>query len=74
MKSEVENKHFFFRQIKEFDTFIQEYMHTYTYMCIDIYGSSALQTDSLPSEPPGKPHIYIYIYVNVYKFLMTIML
>ena len=43
-------------------------------MCIGIYGSPALQTDSLPSESPGKPHIYIYIYVNVYKLLMTIML
>ena len=66
--------HIFFRQIKEFDTFIQEYMHKYTYMCIGIYGSPALQTDSLPSEPPGKPYIYIYIYVNVYKLLMTIVL
>ena len=26
-------------------------------------GSPALQTDSLPSEPPGKP-IYIILYIN----------
>ena len=26
-------------------------------------GSPALQTDSLPSEPPGKP-IYIVLYIN----------
>ena len=28
-------------------------------------GSPALQADSLPSEPPGKP-IYSYLYLSVY--------
>ena len=27
--------------------------------------SSALQADSLPSEPPGKPDIVIYIYIEI---------
>ena len=30
-------------------------------------GSPALQADSLPSEPPGKP-IYIYIYIYIFFF------
>ena len=30
-------------------------------------GSPALQADSLPSEPPGKPSLlYIYIYIHIY--------
>ena len=29
--------------------------------------SPALQADALPSEPPGKPHINIYIYINIFK-------
>ena len=34
----------------------------------------ALQVDSLPSEPSGKPiwmHVYIYIYVHMYKHTHT---
>ena len=27
--------------------------------------SPALQADSLPSEPPGKPHIYMYICICI---------
>ena len=27
-------------------------------------GSPALQADSLPSEPPGKPQIYVYVQLN----------
>ena len=37
-------------------------------------GSPALQADFLPSEPPGKPYIYIYIYVknNIYVYIYPI--
>ena len=28
-------------------------------------GSPALQIDSLPSEPPRKPHIYVYVHMCV---------
>ena len=35
-------------------------------------GSPALQADALPSEPPGKFHIYVYIYVCVYIYLIRI--
>ena len=28
-------------------------------------GSPALQADSLPSEPPGKPHVNLYLSQNV---------
>ena len=33
---------------------------------------STLQADALPSEPPGKFHIYVYIYVCVYIYLIRI--
>ena len=28
--------------------------------------SPSLQADALPSEPPGKPHIYTYICIDIY--------
>ena len=31
-------------------------------------GSPALQADSLPSEPLGKPHTYIYTYIHTYIY------
>ena len=37
-------------------------------------GSFALQEDSLPSEPPGKPHVYKHVYkihVLMYKNIST---
>ena len=35
-------------------------------------GSPELQAYSLPSEPPGKPHIYSYIYESVDRGMETI--
>ena len=33
-------------------------------------GSSALQADSLSSEPPGKPDKYKYTYIQAFQFLL----
>ena len=35
-------------------------------------GSPALKMDSLPSEPPGKPHIYVYVSIYVWVYILYI--
>ena len=66
--------------------YIYVYIYIYIYIHIYIYrislqdlpnpgiepGSPALQTDSLLSEPPGKPNIYTYIYIYTHNNLETV--